>query len=116
MAKITKMTIQLDIFESQEKRDAGIAKSVNNANRKNEYWSLQAYYFLLQYIRTHNEFMAEEVRAASVGSVPQPPNNRAWGSVFVRAKRSGKIKWKDYKPVTNPKAHCTPATLWEVIN
>ncbi len=110
------MTRQLDIFESQKQRDIGIAKSEDNANNQIENWSDHAYWFLLQYIRTHNEFMAEEVRVASSGIVPQPPNNRSWGPVFVRAKISGKIKHKDYKPVSNPKAHCTPATLWEVIN
>lgn len=113
---VRKTVEQLDIFQGKELRDIGIAKSENNANSKNENWSFRAYWFLLQYIRNHNEFMAEEVRTASRGKVPQPPSNRAWGSVFVKAVKSGKIKRKGYKTVSNPKAHRTPATLWEVIN
>lgn len=102
------------IKEGQELRDLGIKKALDNANKVFD-WAELAYKFLLIYTKSNKEFMAEEVRAASIGIVPEPPSNRAWGGVFVHASKSKLIKRIGYKQVTNPKAHRTPATLWEVI-
>jgi hypothetical protein len=78
-------------------------------------WSNEAFEFFLRYIKKNDEFMAEDVRNASQGVVQEPPNNRAWGGVIVRAMRMGLIYRKGYKNVENAKAHRTPATLWGVI-
>ena len=59
--------------------------------------------------------MVEDVREASKGVVPVTPSTRAWGGVVVRASKAGVIKRKGFKNVKNAKAHCTPATLWEVV-
>ncbi|HDY88544.1 MAG TPA: hypothetical protein ENH82_10605 [bacterium] len=56
--------------------------------------------------------MAEDIRFASKDIVPDPPSARAWGSVVFRAVRNGLIHKVGYRNVTNEKAHCTPATLW----
>lgn len=104
--------------ESKEKsgrelRDLGIKKAIYNAN-ENYNWSELAYKFLVLYTKSNKEFMAEQVRRASIGIVPLPPSNRAWGAIFVQASKSKIIKRIGYKEVTNPKAHRTPATLWAV--
>ena len=83
-------------------------------NNKTEKLSDLALDYLLEYVNTHNEFMAEDVRNASVGTVPEPKNRRSWGGVFVRASNMGIIKRKSFGIVKNVKAHKTPATLWEV--
>lgn len=95
-------------------RDNGIKQAEENANRKNKGWTDLAYGFLLGYAQSHDEFMIEEIRAASIGSVPEPPSNRAWGTIAVRAAKDGFITRKGFKSVSNVKAHRTPATLWSV--
>jgi len=108
------MKIQFDLFSGQELRDIGIAQSVENADRQVKKWSFYAYEFLLTYIKTNKEFMAEDVRVASEGIIQAPPSDRAWGAILVKGVKSGLIKRKGFKNVKNAKAHCTPATLWEV--
>jgi hypothetical protein len=93
----------------------GIKKAVDHANVEVKGWSDHAYNFLLTYSKTHKEFMVEDVREASKGIVPVPPSGRAWGGVVVRASKAGVIRRKGFQNVKNAKAHCTPATLWEVI-
>lgn len=103
-----------DTKKSRELRDIGIRQSFEHAEQEFENWGNMAYNFLLDYAEDNNQFMAEDVRVASLGTVPTPPSNRAWGAVFVLAKRNNLIKRIGYSEVKNPKAHKTPATLWEV--
>jgi len=106
------METQLNLFTGQQLRDKGISQAVNHADQQSENWSHYAYQFLLSYIKQNREFMSEDVRAASVGIVDTPPSSRAWGGIIVRAVKSGLIRRKDFCTVKNPKAHCTPASLW----
>jgi hypothetical protein len=101
--------------EGQIARDNGIQKSLDSANSVVKNWSDIAYGFLLGYADSHKEFMIEEVRNASVGFVPEPPSKRAWGGIAVRAAKNDIIKRRGFRNVKNAKAHCTPATLWEVV-
>lgn len=105
---------QLDLFSGQQLRDIGISQSMENADKQSNKWTYYAYEFLLNYIKSNREFMAEDVRIASEGFVEIPPSKRAWGGIFVKAVKSGLIKRKGFMNVKNAKAHCTPATLWEV--
>lgn len=108
------MANQLNLFTGEILRDIGIEQSMTSAETHCERWTHHAYKFLLSYIKSNSEFMAEDVRMASKGFVEIPPSNRAWGGIFVKAVKSGLIKRKGFRNVTNAKAHCTPATLWEV--
>jgi hypothetical protein len=109
------MTNQLDLFQSRKNRDNGIERAIEHANRVNGNWSEQAYQFLLEYIKDREEFITEDVRQAAIDHVPQPPNQKAWGGVIVRAKKSGLITRKGYVSRKNPIAHCATVTLWEVL-
>ena len=106
------MESQLNLFEGRKLRDEGIERAEEHAN-KNYTWSDFAFSFLEGYICFHKRFMAEDVRVASSGIVPSPPSKRAWGAVFVKAVKLNLIRRVGYQSVKNPKAHCTPATIWE---
>jgi len=102
------------INDGTELRDKGIKKALDNANNTHNKWSEKAYNFLLKYIKYQDEFMTEDVRVASEKAIPKPPNNRAWGSVILRASRSGLINRVGFANVKNAKAHKTPASVWRV--
>ena len=102
------------INNGAELRDKGIKKALDNANNTHNRWSEKAYDFLLKYIKYQYEFMTEDVRVASEKAIPKPPSNRAWGSVILRASRSGLINRVGFANVKNAKAHKTPASVWRV--
>ena len=107
------MTVQLQIFSGTQLRDEAIKRAVDHADEVHENWSEDAYTFLKAFVMCHNdEFMGEDVRAASVGFIPDPPSQRAWGAVMVRGKKAGIIKSVGFRNVSNAKAHKTPATVW----
>ena len=99
----------------RELRDAGIERAATHADRNIPSWTDLAYDFLREYIKTHQTFMAEDVRTHSAGVVPPPPSERAWGGVIVRARKAGLISHDGYRKVSNAKAHCTPAAVWRGI-
>ena len=95
-------------------RNEGIKKAIDNADDTHEKWSDKAYKFLLDYIKSHKEFMTEELRVDSEKEIPKPPSNRAWGGIILRASRAGLITRVGFSSVKNVKAHRTPATVWRV--
>lgn len=98
-----------------ELRDKGIKRAEDHANEKSKGWSEQAYTFLLEFIKGDgiDYFLAEDVREASIGAIPEPPSLRAWGGIITRASKAGIIYHVGYRKVKNRKAHCTPASLWK---
>ena len=92
----------------------GIKKAIDHAEEVEPNWSEQAYEFLTQYVSENRcgNFMAEDVRIASIGIVPEPPSNRAWGGIIRRAANSDLIMNNGYAKTSNPKAHGTPAAVW----
>lgn len=110
------MTTQTELFPGEYYRDAGIKKAVDHADETEFNWSVQAYSFLLIYIKSHDNFMCEDIRLKSCEAVPWPPSARAWGGVIRRAAKAGLIKRIGFKNVKNVKAHCTPATVWETVS
>ena len=105
----------LNYAESIRNRNAGIAQSLDNADRKTPSWKQRALEYVRRYPR--NEFMTENVRhyAYSRG-LPHPPSERAWGGVMVAACKEGLIERVGFASVSNPNAHRTPATVWRRIN
>jgi hypothetical protein len=113
---------QLSFFNIQKSkpdgadlRDKGIARAVQHAEEIHEKWQAKALDFLYIFARNHDRFSGEMVRVESKGVVPDPPSLRAWGSVLLSGSKRGWIKQIDYIKVVNPKAHRTPAALWESL-
>ena len=102
------------INNGSQLRDKGISKAIDNANNTHGKWSDKAYKFLVNYIKSQNEFMTEDLRLASEKELPKPPSKRAWGGIILRAVRAGLIIRDRFSNVKNVKAHKTPATVWRV--
>ena len=102
------------INEGSQLRDKGIKQAIDNADNTHEKWSEKAYKFLVNYIKSQDEFMTEDLRLASEKEIPKPPSNRAWGGIILRAVRAGLITRDRFSNVKNVKAHKTPATVWRV--
>jgi hypothetical protein len=96
----------------EDLRDEGIEQALTHANETTERWSEIAFDFLKRYMLDNPVFMAENVREAATGIVPEPPSKRAWGGILVRAAKEGLISRMGFRNVKNARAHCTPATLW----
>jgi hypothetical protein len=82
-----------DLFEHAEKlRDKGMQVAADHADSVQPKWTERAYDFLVEFARSNKEFISEDVSDASkeVG-FPQPPSDRAWGSVYRMACRRGVI-------------------------
>lgn len=102
----------LDKRLSEENRDEGMQRAIDNADKKIQLWSDQAFDYLMRYNNTE-PFLTEELRLwAYETGLPYPPTCRAWGLVMRRAANLGVIIHDGYRNVSNPKAHSTPASVW----
>ncbi len=101
--------------EGIRRRDKGIKQAATHAEDVHDGWQTIAMGFMERYAMTHHLFSGEMVRLESKNIVPTPPSLRAWGSILVGAAKRGWIKEAGFVRVTNPKAHRTPATLWESL-
>ena len=109
------MQTELNLFSGEYLRDCGILQAQLSADNQTENWSQNAFNYLRLYIKHNKIFMTEDVRNSSEGVIDIPPNSRSWGGIIVRAVKSGLIKRIGFQNVTNPRAHKTPATLWEAV-
>ena len=102
---------QLDFFKSEQLREYGITRAIENAGRKSDNWRDHALQFVVRFPK--ERFMTEEVRVwAHENGLPIPPSARAWGAVIRAAEKLGLVRRVGYGSVSNPKAHRTPASVW----
>jgi len=111
------MSIQTElVFTGRELRNGGILVAANNADQHFDGWSEMAYQALEAFIRTNKApFLCETVRqfSSEILELPLPPNNRAWGGIFLRAAKEKIIIKVGYGQVENPRAHMANAALWQ---
>jgi hypothetical protein len=107
------MSYEPDLFSAVELRDAGIEQSVLHANAVHDKWSVTAYKFCLEYIKTHQTLMAEDIRTAASGIVPDPPSARAWSGPVMQLIREGKITRIGFANTKSPGSHATPASKYK---
>ena len=73
-------------------RDTGMAVALDHAEVTTPDWADMAYAFLVEFAQQHPTFISEDVSGASkVAGFPQPPTDRAWGAVYLRASKAGVI-------------------------
>jgi hypothetical protein len=101
-------------------RDRGIQQSVEHADRKHEGWSDMAFNMLKDYtalIGIGGQITSEIVRDyAKQNLLPEPPDGRAWGAVMLRAAKAGLIKKVGWTTAQDPRVHCNPVSLWEIVS
>lgn len=104
------MTTQLGIDFSIQARDAGIQQAIEHADQTHDDWSERAYVLLIKYVRPlhyNDTFLIEDFRhwATNEQGLPIPPTLRAYGSIAVKARKAGLIRFIEYDHVTNIRAH-----------
>ena len=111
------MTEVITRAEARARRDAGIERAVDRADREQENWSDEAHRALERYCQAHPSggFLTEDVRAWAerLGLVAAPDNARAWGAVMQRAQRYRLIRAVGYAPARS--SHLSPKVLWEAV-
>lgn len=83
------------------------------ANAAGASWQDEAYYATLLYITKYSggeKFTMEDVR--QVMPVSDPPDNRAWGAIALRAYRDGLIKKAGYAKSKIKSNHAGPRSAW----
>jgi hypothetical protein len=98
--------------------DSAIARAVDHADAVSPMWSSMAYGALLAFAATEGKrFTSEDVRAcAEYAGLPTPPDPRAWGGVFRRAARAGKIRRVGFGEAQNAQAHSRPVAQWLLVS
>lgn len=97
-------------------KEAGMCKALDHANQVHPDWSERAYSFLREFVKgTRGEFMAEDVRAAAEGIVPEPLNKKAWGGIFFKAAYWKVIERVRYDKVKTPTSHQANASVWRAV-
>ena len=107
--------LQTQIAFSRHLTNKAIKQAVDHADEVYGDWSERAYTFLKAYTQTTKVFMAEDVREAAKGTIPEAPTARAWGAIIRRAVTEGCIERLRYQSVRNLKAHRTLASVWRVV-
>lgn len=109
------MTIQLDIFESRLRRDEGIARAEDKAEKDIPGWKEAAFNKIIEFINVHQgEFMCEEIRsfAAMDDNFELPEKGQAWAGPVKRAEKEGKIRFVKWQPIKGKAGHGRPGAVW----
>ncbi|NKF21556.1 hypothetical protein [Solimonas marina] len=92
------------------RRDTGIQRAGEHADRVSPDWIAEAARFIATYAETHVDFLAEDVVAASAGIIAPPPDGRAWGAALRRAAANGVIEKLGYRPAKT--SNLSPKVAW----
>lgn len=99
-------------------KEEGIRRAKEHADDVEPRWSDQAYEAVMNWVRQQpagTTFVAFDVRERVRGVVPEPPNLRAWGSVFQRVIRSGAVKFAGHVISPDPVTHSCPVRQWRIV-
>lgn len=101
-----------DFSAARAARDQGMQRTTQHAADDCLDWPDRAYAFLVAFARSHETFQSEDVSNASKldPSFPQPPTDRAWGSLYVKAQNAGVIE--PYGMARSRRRHASVCILW----
>lgn len=92
--------------------DLGHAMAEVAADKAGKFWKEAAFYAFKRHATKHSHFTTEDVRAANP-DLPPPPDDRAWGSIALRAGREGMVVGSGWVRSSNRSAHGRVVTMWQ---
>jgi hypothetical protein len=102
--------VNLDLFSSH-RRDLGMARAADHADRVEPGWTETALDLLRSFLVAHPAaFLAEEFRAWASGQLSAPPDARAFGAVMTAAKKLGMVEFVGYAPANS--SNRSPKCRW----
>jgi hypothetical protein len=97
-------------------RDDGISRAAQHADAVSPEWGEKAYAILLEYGPKLSRFTPFDIRACAIArGLDSPPDGRAWGNAFKRARKAKKLAHAGYVPHPDPKCHRCPTSLWQWV-
>lgn len=104
-----------EIAEGEKRKQQGMQQAIDHANAVTPDWSNKARQFIInRFLPLHKRFMTEDIRSfAAMHDFELPCHGRAWGGVVAALAKDLLIINIGTDKVKNPKAHRTPATVWE---
>jgi hypothetical protein len=102
-----------DEYAAAAGRDEGMARALEHAERVAAGWGARAFAALLAFVRDRDgvPFRAEQFIWWSLhNGLDEPPDRRAFGAVFLKARRDGYIAPMGYAPANT--RHRAPTVLW----
>lgn len=102
-----------DFTTARVERNHGMQRATDHAADSCIDWPDRAYAFLLAFAKSHETFQSEDVSDASKRdpSFPQPPTDRAWGSLYVKAQNAGAIE--PCGMARSRRRHASVCILWQ---
>lgn len=110
------MQLTLDIYQAEKKRDEGIERAKNHAEAVEPGWNERADQMFKEWLQGWPQgykFLIEDFRmSASIRGLPEPPSNRAFGGMALRARKAELIKSVGLAATTSKKGHRCFASVW----
>lgn len=104
----------LDFEAAQERRELGMQRAEDSAQRADPGWPDRAVEQVRKYAESHGEFLAEDVRHhAEDNGFPKPPEPRAWGPVMSKAVKAGICEFAGYQRAKD--SNLSPKVLWRSL-
>lgn len=111
------MSNLFDLKESRLRRDEGIARAVDHANRVDPDWNKRVWELFTEWLGRMPvgfRFMIEDFRLYldAQKKIAKPPSLRAFGFIPGKAARLGMITKMGTAQVKNVNANCANAGVW----
>lgn len=105
----------MNIAAAKEARDTGMALSSGRAERTFPGWKDMAFAYVELYARTHESFFPFELVADfERDGYMLPPDDRAFGHVFMRAAKEGLIV-RNSNIAKHPRRHAVAVLGWSSL-
>ncbi len=105
---------QLTIEDAIRAGEVGMEQAAGSADRATPGWTDTAFEYLIRYVADKEFFWPWELtRASTASGMEQPPDKRAWGGIYQRARRAGYIHKGD-ATARHPERHGSLVQVWLV--
>ena len=108
-----RITTELTVTNNTEHEGLSIGHAMAEvaADNAGAEWKAAAFYAFKRHAMKHLHFTTEEVRAANP-DIPPPPDDRAWGSIALKAKREKIVIGSGWVRANSRTVHGMVVTKW----